>query len=154
MIATATINLADYAPTTHLSFIEVYVVDSGGRRVLAPTTPDTLNREYQASGNATKYAIAGEVMRLNTSEDPDMVVKYYTSVADFADDDATNDILTRFPGIYWYGSLFHHSKMIRDDQAAAGYQQDYIREMRLAQATNSRDKMAGSPVTVRPRIVA
>lgn len=158
MEATATLTSAgSYAmPAAFLEMIEAYI-DETPRRFLTPTTAHAINTMWATSGKAHQYAIVGDgadgTMIFDKTTTDDVEIRYYTEVTALAADEDDNVVLLKHPGVYLYGALYHHARMIRDQAAAADWGADYKREMDAANAFAFRERMRGAPARVTPRVV-
>lgn len=139
-------------PADFLTVVSVYR-DTDPRTTLQPTTPQALQRGFMPSGSPTHYALVDGKMVLSPSPDgtEDIVLRYIAKLADLSVDSDTNPILTKFPSIYVYGALAHHSALIRDAQAAAIYEAQYQKAARAAKATD-RDRYSGAPLVPNVRV--
>jgi len=156
--ATLTSAASYVLPAAYLEMIDVYIA-STPRRHLTPTSVAAINDVYASSGYAEQYAIEGTgangTMIFDKAETADVLIRYYTEATALSADGDTNQILTKFPGIYLYGSLYHHSRLIRDQQAAADWGMQYASEINTANVFSYRERMrSGNPVRVTPRVVA
>lgn len=98
----------------------------GTAEVLAPleqTSGFQMSVEFSDSGKPRQYALQGSKIRLNPVPDTDYdgVWHYVASLADFADFEDTNTILTTFPTIYLYAALKHAAVWAQDLEIAAVY---------------------------------
>lgn len=139
-------------PADFLAVVGVYR-DTDPRVPLQPTDLQALHRSFMPSGTPTQYAIVDGKLILNPSPDgsEDIVLRYFARLADLSADGDTNDILTKFPGIYVYGALAHHSALIRDTAAAAVYEAQYQKSARAAKATDA-DRYSGAPLVPTVRV--
>lgn len=155
MEATGALTSTAYAlPAGFLEMIDAYTAGTP-RNKLVPTTADTINDIYDSGGTtATHYAVTDSGLVLNNADTSDVLIRYYTAVTALSADGDTNVVLTKYPGVYLYGSLYHHSRLVRAAEAAAEYQADYAREMTLAGAAATRARMRGGTPIVNPRAVA
>ena len=155
--ATLTTGASYVMPAAYLEMIDVYIA-STPRRHLTPTSIAAINDVYATSGNAEQYAIEGTgangTMIFDKSETADVLIRYYTEVTALSADEDTNQILTKFPGVYLYGSLYHHARLIRDGQAAVDWGAQYAAEISATNVFSYRERMkSGNPVRVTPRVV-
>lgn len=141
-------------PNDFLAVVGVYR-DTDPRIALQPTDVQALNRSFWPSGTPTQYAIVDGKLLLNPAPDgsENIILRYYAKLADLSSDSDTNAILERFPGIYVYGALAHHSALIRDTTAAAVYEAQYQKLARAARATDA-DRYSGAPLVPTVRTVA
>lgn len=134
-------------PSGFLEMISVYR-DTDPRIALRPTTTTGINTVHNTSGTPTTYAIVDGALLLNPSPDgsESLVLRYYTRQADLSAGSDTNDILTNYPGIYYYGVLAHHSVLIRDEKGAAMYTGAYEQQKRMARASDANARHSGAPI--------
>lgn len=156
--ATLTSAASYVLPAAYLEMIDVYI-DATPRRWLKPTTVAAINSVYAASGNAEQYAIEGtgadNTMIFDKATTDDVEIRYYTEATALVNANDTNVILDKFFDIYLYGSLYHHSRLIRDREAAADWAMDYAAAIAAANVFSYRERMkSGDPVRVTPRVVA
>lgn len=142
-------------PTDFLGVIDVYR-DADPRVALSPTTLQALNSVYMTSGMPREYAISNGKMLLNPSPDgtTDIKMRYYAKLADMLADDDTNGVLTDYPGIYVYGVLRHHSALIRDAEALAAWQPQFVSAMKAAQVDDNNKRYMGVSLTPKARATA
>ena len=74
---------------------------------------------------------------------------YYAYITFFAADAATNWILTRYPGLYLYGSILQASAYIADDPRLPIIKAAYAEELTMANAAGNRVAMANG-MLIRP----
>lgn len=139
-------------PAGFLEMISVYR-DTDPRVALKPTTTTGINTIHDTSGIPTSYAIVDGAILLNPAPNgsEDLVLRYYTRVADLSSV-SSNDILTNYPGIYFYGVLSHHAVLIRDEKAAAIYKGAYEEQKRLAKASDAKARHSGAPLVPTVRV--
>ncbi len=134
-------------PADFLSVVSVYR-DTTPRTPLSPTTAQAINNGHSPSGTPRQYAIVDGAMLLNPEPDgsEDIVLRYFAKQADLVDDADTTPVLTKHPAIYVYGALAHHSALIRNMEAAAIWQGQYVQAVKGARAADSGDRYSGSPM--------
>ena len=134
-------------PADFLGVVDVYL-DTDPRRPLRPTTAQAINRSHESSGIPTQYALVDGKMLLNPSPDGsyDVVLRYYASLASLSADADTNAIMDKYPGVYVYGVLSHHASLIRDVEAASIYKAEFMKSVKLAQASDTSDRYSGAPL--------
>lgn len=106
-------------PSDFLDMVSIYR-DTSPRTILKRVTPQGVHRRHEASGTPFRYGIEDGQIRLtpapNGSEN--LVIRYYAALSDLSADTDENDVLTKYPAIYVYGSLAHHAALIRDQSNA------------------------------------
>lgn len=139
----ASVNL----PAHFLAMVSIYR-DTNPRTPLSPTTAQAINNGHSASGTPKQYAIVDGALLLNPEPDgsEDIVMRYYAAQADLVDDADTTPVLTKHPAIYIYGALAHHAALIRNMEAAAIWQGQYVQAMKGARAADSADRYSGAPL--------
>lgn len=139
-------------PSDFLSVVDVYL-DTDPRRALRPTTAQAINRAYGTSGIPAEYALVDGAMLLNPAPDGsyDVQLRYNAALADLSAGTDTNAILAKFPGVYVYGVLSHHSALLRDVEAATVYRAEFMKAMKLAQASDVSDRHSGAPLQPKVR---
>lgn len=76
-------------------------------------------------------------------------IEYYASITYFANDAATNWILTRYPGLYLYRALHHAAIYAKDAEGAAGYASVYADHLARAKNAGGRTRYGVNGMTVR-----
>jgi len=134
-------------PTDFVEIVSVYR-DTDPRTVIAPTTPQTLQRMFETSGTPAFYTIVDGSMLLSPSPSgsENVEIRYIASLSDLSADTDTNNVLTKYPSIYVYGALAHHSALIRDTEAAGMYLGAYEKAKGQARADDIKTKSGGSPI--------
>jgi hypothetical protein len=134
-------------PSDFGGVIDVYL-DRSPRIALSPTTRQTQNMSFQASGIPCTYAISGTTLLLmpSPSAADDLVLTYWAKPL-LVDDTDENAILDNYPDLYVYGVLTHHAGLIRDLQAAQGWAQGYNVAIEDARSHDSIVRMSGGQPT-------
>ena len=106
------------------------------------------------SNQPNTYAVKNSKFVFSPEETaPDLFLRYYAKLA-VLDGFDTNAVLGKYPDVYLYGLLFHHSRLVRDEAGAAAWGPAF--EQAVADAiksdVSSRDDSA--PLRVRARGVA
>jgi hypothetical protein len=140
-------------PADFLAMVSAYR-DTATRTPLRPTTAQAINNTHQASGTPSQYAIVDGAMLLNPEPDgtENIVIRYYAKQADLVDDADTTAVLTKHPAIYVYGALAHHAQLIRNMEAAAIWQGQYVQAVKGARASDSIDRHSGAPLEPSVRV--
>lgn len=106
---------ASVALETDFSEIVSVYRDADPRCTLTPTTPHVIHSTYETSGTPSKYAVVDGNLLLNKPGDgTNLIIRYYAELALFSANDDTNEVLTEYPDVYLYGSLYHHALGIGD----------------------------------------
>jgi len=134
-------------PADFLAVIDIYR-DTDPRTALRPTVPQAINRSHVSSGTPTQYAIVNGKLLLNPAPDGSETIslRYYAKLSDLSADTDTNAILTKYPGVYIYGVLTHHAKLIRNIEGAQIWEQQYTRELMKSGASDQSDRHSGAPM--------
>lgn len=140
-------------PADFLAVVSVYR-DTATRTPLRPTTAQSINNVHQTSGTPSQYAIVDGAMLLNPEPDgtENLVLRYYAKQADLVADSDTTAVLTKHPAIYIYGALSHHAALIRNMEAAAIWQGQYVQAVKGARASDSADRYSGAPMEPSVRV--
>lgn len=125
-------------------FLEGEIVKLAGR-IIQPASV----RSNQPNTYAVKN---GKFVFSQDETAPDLFLRYYAKLAVLEGTD-TNAVLAKYPDVYLYGLLFHHSRLVRDEAGAAAWGPAF--EQAIADAiksdVSSRDDSA--PLRVRARSV-
>jgi len=112
---------------TDLRTIRNVKVMNNPRITLRFLTPIQLKKEFPttATGLPRAYSVIGEELFLAPIPDSTYTLEltYKKSVSALSDDNTTNTILTRYPDLYLYASLFNAYIYLLDEQRAAQYEQ-------------------------------
>lgn len=143
----ATVDLSGEDPAV-LSIVDIYRDDTP-RRALRPVTADFIQKAYRTAGDPLRYAFVNETLLLDAPGDGTTLnIRYNGALSLLSADDDTNAILTTYPNIYLYGSLYHHGMPIGDPRAA-GWGKMYESAMGRAVARDQADRLSGGSVEVR-----
>lgn len=143
--ATATEAATVALPSDFSAMVNVYR-DTTPRAVLTPTTAAAVSNEYQETGTPTKYAIANGEMLLNAPGTGEALnLRYSAEQPPLSGSDDTNVVLTEYPDVYVYGSLYHHALTLGDPRAA-GWQAAYEGAKARAQVSDNKNRAAGAPL--------
>lgn len=141
----ASVDLSGVSPTVR-SIVSIYR-DVTPRTWLTPVSAQTLTQLHYTSGNPCHFAFVEDALLLDRPGSGETLnIRYIGDQANFSADGNTNDVLTRHPGIYLYGSLYHHAMGIRDMQAASMWGAQYEKAKKRAVAQDQADKMGPGPV--------
>lgn len=105
-----------------------------------------------ASGRPTAFAIEGGYFAFAPIPDATYTGKLlaYTALDFFADDDATNVLLTKHPYAYFYGALAEAARFDKADEDVALYESLFRDEIANIEAAERRDAMMGGSLQVMP----
>lgn len=134
-------------PSDFLEVVSIYR-DTDPRSTLQPTTEQTFHRTYETSGVPRFYSVIDGALLLSPAPNgsENIVMRYIAQLADLSADTDTNDVLTKYPGIYVYGALVHHAALIRDAENAATWLAGYDAAKRQAQKDDRATRYGGVPI--------
>lgn len=128
-------------PEGFLAMRELSAGISNRRYALKSVSPAHLSRAVGFVGsNPSLYSIMGLTVEVQPETEEDLRIIYFGSLPFFADDDATNAILTNSPYLYLYGALIEANSYIQDGEQrvkAIEFYQTEVGEVN-ADATNTR----------------
>jgi hypothetical protein len=111
-------------PTDMRSIRNVKVMNNP-RVTLRYLSPLQVKKEYATTGTGLPrvYSVIGDNLFLAPTPDSILNIEltYKASVSSLSDSNTTNTILTRFPDLYLYASLFHAYTYLLDEQRATQY---------------------------------
>ena len=89
-------------------------------------SPLQVKKEYSTTGTGCPkvYSVIGDYLFLAPIPDAtyNIELTYKASVSSLSDSNTTNTILTRYPDLYLYTSLFHAYTFLLDEQRATQYE--------------------------------
>lgn len=119
--------------------------DADPRYALSPAGAAQIEREYQSSGDPTRYAVVdGSLLLDRPGAGNSLSLRYISELSDLSADGDENDVLTKYPSIYVYGALAHHGA-ITGDSRANGWTTKYEVEKKRAQKDSNTMRQAGLP---------
>lgn len=137
-------------PTDFLESRRLDLTISSQRYTIQYETPDQVFIE-SVSGAPERYTITS---RIEFNRQPDQAyvtnLQYYQTLNALDSTNTTNAILTKYPNIYLYGSLWALFQWARNDEEEAKYYQKFIRAVDGANVSSQRGRY-GSGVVMRPR---
>lgn len=143
-------------PSDYLEAIRLYISGSPNRD-LTYLTPDQF---WSRSGSSTSskpfyYTIEGDNFVFGPSPDASYTGKllYYAKFADLDGTDTTNWLITNYPNVYLYGSLFHLFLFTKDDAEAQKFLSLYRSTLKGLTEQQERERVSGSVLTIRPDYV-
>jgi hypothetical protein len=106
-------------------------------------------------GNAPRtYAVKNGVLVFNPVETaPEYALSYYAKLLTLSAG-TTNDVLIKYPDVYLYGVLLHHSRLVRDESGAAAWGPSFFDAITSAQQNDVASRNADAPLRVMPRASA
>ena len=111
-------------PTDMRSIRNVKVMNNP-RVTLRYLSPLQVKKEYATTGTGLPrvYSVIGDNLFLAPTPDSILNIEltYKASVSSLSDSNTTNTILTRFPDLYLYASLFYAYTYLLDEQRATQY---------------------------------
>jgi len=138
--ATATLTVGDEytALPTDLRELRMVKLSSDPEQVLEYMSPVALHNSYSSSGNSRPraYSLVGQELKLRPKPDSAYTVEiiYIGSLSALSDSNLVNNVLTRHPDAYLYGSLAEGYSYLLDETRAAQYMQRFtmaINEIKL-----------------------
>ncbi len=153
--ATATLVSGDafVSLPTDLRSIRLVKLNTSPKEVLEYYTPAKLDELYpsNAQGKPRAYTIIGGEIKFAPEPDSSYVAEivYQEGVPDLSDSNTTNEILTRHPDAYLYGSLAAASVYLMDDQKTTVYEQLFTRAIDEVKREEERSKQAGSALQMK-----
>lgn len=107
--------------------------------------------ENGAPGNPTRYAVTGLHFELNRVpvEDAALYVAYRRSLTAFVEDEDTDVILTRFPGVYLYGALLEVATFTREDKRIGLWSSLYEAEIGKINDLSDKTEWSGAPTQIK-----
>jgi len=153
--ATATLVSGDayVSLPTDLRSIRLVKLNTSPKEVLEYYTPAKLDELYasNAQGKPRAYTIIGGEIKFAPEPDSSYTAEivYQEGVPDLSDSNTTNEILTRHPDAYLYGSLAAASVYLMDDQKTTVYEQLFTRAIDEVKREEERSKQAGSALQMK-----
>ena len=137
-------------PTDVIEIRRIYNTTTTPQRALTFVAPDELIKKhpYGETGEPAIYCTIGGQLQLAPIPDSAYVLEcaYLQSVPALSDSNTTNWVLTKYPNVYLYGTLFHLCNHLRDFDGAKVWQGFYQQGVKAA---NSIDWHTGGVMTVR-----
>ena len=153
--ATATLTSGDayVSLPTDLRSIRLVKLNTSPKEVLEYYTPAKLDELYasNAQGKPRAYTIIGGEIKFAPEPDSSYTAEivYQEGVPDLSDSNTSNEILTRHPDAYLYGSLAAASVYLMDDQKTTVYEQLFTRAIDEVKREEERSKQAGSALQMK-----
>ncbi len=140
-------------------FLSARVLSFPGNDPIDYLTPDALRREQvkRETGRPRSYTLEGRedglpFFRFAPAPDSTDYVLNLVYVADSAliNDDDCNDILAKWPDIYFYGTIYHMMAFARNVERMPDVRSIYKTAIADTGLMDVRDKIDGSPLSPRP----
>lgn len=127
---------------------ELYV--DSPRLYLRPTTAESAS-SYGDRGRPVRYIVGNGEVRIVPAPDDGFPLRlvYYQTLDDLVVDSDTNPALEHAPTAYIYSALAHHSKLIRNHEAAAEFAGEAEKSIAAANRATLRARYSGG--TLEPR---
>ena len=132
--------------TLPTGFINAVWVKSAG---VALNSTETFPN-YTATGTPTMFRMTPLALVVFPTSTADLELRYVAAPAALSAPGDTNEVLDRYPAVALYGSLWHFSRLTRDDAAAAAYGPAFEGAMKDAREHNGRVAYAGGQIVVMP----
>ena len=146
-------------PTGFIAVRSFYILSSSVKYPLEYITPANMfeTRGGSRTGKPRAYTIESddetETFRFGPSPDTSYTgyLSYYKNIEALSPSNASNPILSKHPGIYLYGSLYHASNFLggMDPSQSQNWLQMYIAAMERCENNDKQDSYGGAPVTQR-----
>lgn len=103
-------------PTDYLEFRQVTSLDSPRRNLtlISPSYSET-RYGYRESDLPNTFSIVGSNINIFPVSTTDIELIYYAKVASLSEASPTNWLLTKAPGVYLDGALYHASRWLRNN---------------------------------------
>jgi hypothetical protein len=108
--------------------------------------------QARGPGAPRMFAVSKTWLYISPADGSDLVLRYYPKWSALSADDDTNEVLSSHPGIYIYGVLAHHARLIGDDRGAL-WQPAYEDAIKDAMRRDSLSAFSGPPAAPSPRAV-
>lgn len=133
----STANRYEPLPTNYLQMRQVKLNLSHGDYMLDYLAPESL-QIYNTTGVPGKYTITDQI-EFEFTPDQAYTVEflYYKTLTPLSVSNLTNAVLTRFPQIYLYGSIFAFYQWAMQEEKAAYYYSAFVQAI---QGANHQDK--------------
>lgn len=138
-------------PTDLVAMRSIYW-DGDLKRPLRYITPDRFDSKRNESSNSPNdYTITGLELRISGSASGNAVLTYSARFTPLSDADPINSLITNYPDVYLYGTLYQAALYREDDAAVQKYGALFTNAVtRINKDTRDR-KYAGATLQVRPR---
>lgn len=142
-------------PSDFLEAESLYIDSGGSRTRLVPITEMSQAVRHNSSGRPYYYAVHDGEITLSPVPDGSYTItlRYYARLANFSADGDTNDILTRYPGLYLYGALTHAAVWAKDTESAQTYNAAYTNELDRLKKADVKRRHRG-PIIQRSAVVS
>jgi|TARA_R110000751_G_scaffold68024_1_gene138524 hypothetical protein len=132
-------------PTGFLSMRKFRIYTGGASFEIEYRAPESMNIQT-AAGRPRFFTVTNQV---EFDRVPDSAYSYemahFKSLTALSSSNTTNDILTRFPAIYLYGSLFHFAQWAHDDAMIQKYSLLFDEAMKRANKLDRRGRHGPAP---------
>lgn len=135
-----TISSGEYTLPTDFLMVRQLVEKASTRRKLSYIAPEEAEEVYgdRPSGLGIHYTIFGSAIRVFPTPSNDVELTYYARLGAFANDSATDWLLTKSPGTYLQTGMLMAAQFIHDD---AKFQQQAAIVDRMIRALNGESGM-------------
>lgn len=138
-------------PTGYVGMRSVYW-DGDPDRELRYVTPERYDfLRANDSGDGYYYTITGSSIKTTPMGDGSIVCTYSARFTPLSDSNTTNAILTNFPDVYLFGTLFHAAVHIKDADDMQKYGTLFNAALDRMNQNNQDRKYGGSTLQVRTR---
>jgi hypothetical protein len=145
--ATATMPTADRFLALPDSFLEMrrLTISGASPKEIRFKAPESMTVESTA-GVPEYFTITSQI-EFNRVPDSGYTVEmsYYVSLTALSDSNTTNDVLTKYPDLYLYGTLSELHRWARDEEAAMYYDSTFEKKLLDAQKQERRGRFGPAP---------
>lgn len=132
-------------PTDYLEQRRLDITLNTERKPIKFVTPNQMNIET-LGGNPTYFTVT---TRIEFNRQPDQAyvtnLQYYKKLTALDSTNTTNDILTYYPNIYLYGSLWALFQWARNDEEEAKFYNKFMNAIEGANDSSERGRYGASP---------
>lgn len=126
-------------------FLEAELMQVGGRTYQAATVRGAQSCTYAVKDSAFVFT--------PTETSPDVFLRYYAKQA-VPTASISNVFLEKFPDLYLYALLTHHSRAARDESGAAAWAPSFEKALNEVVTADTRSRMDSAPLRVKARATA
>ncbi|MCH7803100.1 MAG: hypothetical protein IH937_03370 [Acidobacteria bacterium] len=144
--ATASSNATKYLalPTDFIRMRKLTVSSGGILYELEYRTPMGIQHD-SASGIPQQFTVTSQLEFDRIPSTITVEMQYFAKLTALSDANTTNDVLTNFPNIYFYGALKHLYAWTDDEGQEARYDAKFEREIDQANKQDKRDGYGPAP---------
>ena len=144
--ATATSNATKYIelPTDFIKMRHLTVLSGSVTYEVEYRTPISIQFKT-GSGIPSQYTVTSQLEFNMIPSTATLEMQYFKKLTALSSANTTNDVLTNFPNIYFYGALKHLYAWTDDDNQESKYDQKFEREISQANKQDKKDGYGPAP---------